>query len=109
VRLAGTASFTTVQATAAVARALAGGEAGLRVGAGGLFASTSLRVAGQPAIAASAWAPAAHAAATWGRRARGGTPFGELRAGWQGDPGVGAVRGALWTWTFAAGWRFDVR
>ena len=83
----------------------------LWLGAGGGAVYNSARVSGipgQPALTDSAWATGANGSVGWGRPLGRGTPFGEIKAAWQADPGRGLVRGSVRTLTFSLGYRFDV-
>ena len=83
----------------------------LWLGAGGGAVNAKGRVSGIPgqaAVTGSSWAPEAHASLGLGRPAGPGTPFGELRLGWQGEAKSGPARGSLEFLQLLVGYRFDV-
>jgi hypothetical protein len=77
------------------------------VGAGAARVSGALTVAGQPTVTDSAWVAAAAASLAVALPARRSLPFVELRAGWQGDPGLPRLHGALVPVTLALGYRHE--
>jgi hypothetical protein len=77
-------------------------------GAGVVRASSTVTVAGQPAVPESGWAPAVSAAVAWGLRLWGGFPFLELRATWQGDPNLASLRGGYVPLSLNVGYRLGL-
>lgn len=83
------------------------GTATLSIGGGAARVASSARLAGQPELTESAWAPAATAGLELAFRTRLGAPFAEVRGYWLGDPRLDTVRGAAWPLLLSAGVRFD--
>ncbi|GAO02258.1 hypothetical protein [Anaeromyxobacter sp. PSR-1] len=83
------------------------GTATLSLGGGAARVASSARLAGQPELTESAWAPAATAGLELAFRTRFGAPFAEVRGYWLGDPRLDTVRGAGWPLLLSAGVRFD--
>ncbi|ABC82604.1 hypothetical protein [Anaeromyxobacter dehalogenans] len=83
------------------------GTATLSLGGGAARVSSSTRLAGQPELSESAWAPAATAGLELAFRSRLGAPFAEVRGYWLGAPRLDTVRGAAWPLLLSAGVRFD--
>lgn len=79
----------------------------LSLGGGAARVSSRARLAGQPELAGSGWAPAATAGLELAFRARLAAPFAEVRGYWIGDPRLDTVRGAAWPVLLAVGARFD--
>ncbi len=101
--------FLVVEASLAWRRPVGGWMLWLGAGGGAAHGSSRISGAGSPSpLSGSFWVPAASAAAGVGRPAGPGVAFGELRFGWQGDPGSGPVRGAMQSVTLDVGYRFDV-
>jgi hypothetical protein len=80
----------------------------MSAGAGVVRASSTVTVAGQPAVPESGWAPAVSAAVAWGLRLWGGFPFLELRATWQGDPNLASLRGGYVPLSLNVGYRLGL-
>ncbi len=79
----------------------------LSLGGGVGRVSSTARLAGQPELSESSWAPVASAAISGGLRAWGGFAFAEVRSAWIGDPHLATLSGSVVPVFLQLGYRFD--
>jgi hypothetical protein len=108
VRVGSEASFLAAIASVAVRRQLGPGIGWASIGGGAVRASTTVKIAGQPDLTGTEWAPTAQASVSYGVPLWMGAPFGEVQLGWQGELKEGPLRGSIKTVTVNVGYRFDV-
>jgi len=98
-----------LEASLAWRRPLGGWMLWLGAGGGAVYGSSQVSGTGTSgSLSDTFWAPAANASLGLGRPLGPGVPFGEVRFGWQADPGYGLVRGSVQSLAFNVGYRFDV-
>jgi hypothetical protein len=101
--------YLALEGSVAWRRPLRGWLLWLGAGGGAVYGSSKVSgIPGQASLSGSSWAPAANGSAGWGRPLGPGVPFGEIKVGWQADPGHGQVRGSVKSLTLNVGYRFDV-